>query len=177
MFTCMGCSYHDCEGYIWLLPEESYGLDEKHVSTVELNGNCNLINPFEKDDLVPEDFETMKPSCPLRHNRLCSIYDSRPLVCRMYPVGFTTVDGKVLLVLFKQCKFVYKMTELQKDQFIKSVIDILSDCSEKLYDKIVKAYSVMEALAKYPDGPNEYEILACADDLMQRDRSGAIWGR
>lgn len=160
VLTCKGCSDHDCEGYIWLLPEESYNLNEEHVSTVQLNESCLLINPFEKDNIISEDFETMKPPCPLRHNRLCFIYNSRPLVCRMYPIGFTTVDEKVQLVLFKQCKYVNEMTGQQKEQFVNNAIAILSDCSEKLYYEIVKSYSAMDALSKYPDGANEYEVLA-----------------
>jgi len=159
LFTCKGCSDHDCEGYIWLMPEESDILAEKDISVVVLNGNCNLINPFEESSLTPTDFERMRPKCRLRYAGLCSIYSSRPLVCRMYPVGLTSQDGNATFVLFKDCKFVRDMTIDQKIKFTNRAIAILSDCSQKLYDEIVETYLNMDVLSKYPDGANKYEVL------------------
>lgn len=159
LFTCKGCSDHDCEGYIWLMQEESRTLASNGVSIVELNKSCNLINPFKKNDLEPKDFEQMKPKCPLRENGLCSIYKLRPLVCRMYPFGLTTIAGKTVFVLFKDCKFIREMDNIEKAEFANRAIGIIYDCSKSLYNKIVKAYSDMDALSKYPDGANEYDIL------------------
>lgn len=163
LIICKTCTYHDCEGYTWLLPEEADNLEYSKAQIIEINGNCSFINPFV--DLIPTNFETMKPKCPLLDNKLCSVYNQRPLVCRMYPVGLTSIDGKISFVLFSDCQYSMMMSHMSKMEFIEKVLDILSDCSLNLFDTITTTYSAVDNLFKYPDGKNEYEVLASCRDL------------
>lgn len=160
---CKICTDHDCEGYTWLLPDEVVNLETSEAQIVEINGICNFINPFE--NILVSNFEKMKPKCPLLKNGLCSIYHQRPLVCRMYPVGLTTIDEEIFFVLFNDCKYSRMMSFKTKGVFVEKIFGIFGNCSPELYDTIIETYSTVDSLFKYPEGKNEYEVLANCRDL------------
>ena len=92
---CNSCKDHDCEGYLWILPEEEAPLYNAGSQIIEISGEsgtCTFMNPLNSTN--PKDFEKMKPKCPLRSNGLCSAYFARPLVCRIYPIGFQMFSSK-----------------------------------------------------------------------------------
>jgi Fe-S-cluster containining protein len=42
-------------------------------------------------------------SCQFLVNGLCSIYESRPLECRIFPFDFEEVDGQLDWIIWEQC--------------------------------------------------------------------------
>ena len=158
--VCISCIDHDCEGYIWILPDEESALSDVGAEIIEVNGDCgicNFINPLKS--YTPSDFEQMKPKCPLRVNGLCSVYNVRPLVCRIYPVGFLRIDGEVSIILSKDCAYSRALSGKKKKQFVDNILGVFDRCSQTLYDNIVGTYSIVDGYFKYPDGPNEYEVI------------------
>jgi Fe-S-cluster containining protein len=156
--VCSSCKDHDCEGYIWLIPSEVQVLCKTGAEVVEINDNCCFLNPF--DNPRPEDFEQMKPKCRLRKKGLCSIYENRPFVCRIYPVGFFSgSDGEIQLVVHLDCEFIRGMEKERLEAFCSAVAEVFDNLSDELRDGIATTYSAVDEISKYPDGPNNHTII------------------
>lgn len=54
--------------------------------------------------------------CPLLNNKRCSIYNNRPLECRLNPISIYEIDGSLYWILYKICPAVKHATDL--DEFI-----------------------------------------------------------
>jgi Fe-S-cluster containining protein len=163
--TCIGCKDHDCEGYVWLLKEEAKALFNHNVPIVEINENTFFIHSFEEvEGSVRVD--KPRPPCRLRKKGLCSIYDSRPLVCRMYPVGPITIDGEVLIALHKDCRFSRKLQGKDKLKFFNKISEILKQTSNVLLIDILDTYSEVDAISTFPDGPNAFEVIIPLKSLI-----------
>jgi Fe-S-cluster containining protein len=156
--VCSECKDHDCEGYVWLLKDEASLLYNLNVPIVEINDSTFFIHSFEEAN-GSLSINKPKPPCKLRRDGLCSIYDSRPLVCRMYPVGLVTVDGKVLLVLHRDCKFSRDIKGEAKAVFIAQAVEILKQSSPGLLTKVLASYRKVDAISAFPEGPNTFEVI------------------
>lgn len=156
--VCAQCKDHDCEGYVWLLKEEATSLYDLGISIVEINDSTFFIHSFEEVD-GSLSINKPKPPCKLRRNGICSIYNSRPLVCRMYPVGLVTVDSEVLLVLHKDCKFSRDISGEAKVAFIAQAVEILKRASPELLNEVLTSYSEVDAISAFPEGPNTFEVI------------------
>lgn len=156
--VCSTCKDHDCEGYIWLVPGEVQSLNDNGAEVVEINDSCCFLNPFENPR--PEDFEQMKPKCRLRVNGLCSIYQNRPFVCRIYPVGFVNgSDGEIQLVVHLDCEFIRGMGRERLEEFCGAVAEVFDNLSDELKDCIATTYSAVDEISKYPEGPNNHTTI------------------
>lgn len=157
--VCASCTDHDCEGYIWLLPEEEAALLDAGIPVVEINGNAWFIHSFPEEDgrLI---IDQPKPPCILREGKKCSVYNLRPLVCRMYPVGLVTHDGKVSLVLHEDCAFTRCQDEQAKARFIREVSAVFQGLAPELTHRILKCYLDVDEVSVLPDGPNAYEVIS-----------------
>ena len=160
--VCAGCTDHDCEGYIWLLPEEADALFDAGIPVVEINTNTRFIHSFPEENgrLL---LDKPKPPCVLRRGKLCSVYSMRPLVCRMYPVGLATHDGVVFLVLHKDCAFARRQDEKAKAQFVQEVLAIFRGLSPELTSHILQCYLDVDEISVLPNGPNAYEVISPFD--------------
>ena len=167
--VCAECKDHDCEGYVWLLEEEASSLYDLDVPVVEINDSTFFIHSFEEVD-GSLSINKPKPPCKLRRNGLCSIYDSRPLVCRMYPVGLVTVDGEVLLVLHKDCKFSRDINGETKAVFIAQAVEILKQTSPDLLNEVLTSYREVDAISAFPEGPNTFEVIMPLRTLIDERR-------
>lgn len=155
---CANCLDHDCEGYVWLLKDEANLLFANTVPIIEINNDINFIHSFEKDNgniIVDKP----KPPCRLREKGLCSVYNIRPLVCRMYPVGFVTVNNDVMLVIHKDCKFSRELQGVYKETFVREVFRILNNVTQEILDEITETYRRVDGISTFPEGSNSYEIL------------------
>ena len=96
----------------------------------------------------------------------------------MYPIGFSTVDGKVRLVLFKECKFVKEMSKTEKAIFIRNVKQIFDFCLEKLYNHIVEVFFEIDNLKMIMDFHLHYpkSILLNKEINFEKIVSGIING-
>ena len=157
--VCASCTDHDCEGYVWLLPEEEMLLLEAGVPVVEINGNARFIHSFpeEEGELV---IDRPKPPCILREDKKCSVYNLRPLVCRMYPVGLVTHENTVSLVLHKDCAFTRRQDEQARTEFIQEVSAIFQNLTPELTHHILTCYLHVDEVSALPDGPNIYEMIS-----------------
>lgn len=153
--ACKQCSYDDCKGYIWLLPEESLRLFEADIPILEINKSISFISPFKDEEI---DVERFKPDCPWCKKRKCTIRELRPLSCRMYPLCFLQKDGIVYLVLHLDCRYAQ---ERKDDQEFKSKAqDLLQSIDPELMKLILDIYLSYESVTRFPFGPNRCQILA-----------------
>jgi hypothetical protein len=88
------------------------------------------------------------------------VYNLRPLVCRMYPVGLVTHDGVVSLVLHEDCAFTRRQDEKAKVHFVQEVLAIFRGLSSELTRHILQCYLDVDAVSVLPDGPNAYEVVS-----------------
>ncbi len=162
---CADCKDHDCEGYVWLLGEEAESLYELGVPIVEINKGLHFLHSFEEVDghiLIDKP----KPPCRLRAEGLCTIYNSRPLVCRMYPVGFAMYEGIVQLVLHEDCQFSRELQGEKRMSFFRTVIEILRSVSPGTIRSLTDEYAEIDEISSFPDGPNSFEAIASIDILV-----------
>jgi MoaA/NifB/PqqE/SkfB family radical SAM enzyme/Fe-S-cluster containining protein len=157
--SCCNCDYPDCIGYIWLLKEEANNLYEYNISIVEINDDVNLINSFDTDKGI--DITKYQPKCihktPMNK---CYIYEKRPLVCHMYPVGPETFKNDNLWILHIDCKFYVEMkNRLNLSDYICDIKKIIARISKELYKEIEDIYNKINYISKYPDGENKYIII------------------
>lgn len=167
--VCAECKDHDCEGYVWLLKDEASSLYDLNVSIVEINDGTFFIHSFEEVN-GSLSIDKPKPPCELRRNGFCSIYDLRPLVCRMYPVGLVTVDSEVLLALHKDCKFSRDINSEAKVVFIAQAVEILKRASPDLLKEVLTSYREVDAISAFPEGPNTYEVIMPFRSLIDERR-------
>lgn len=167
--VCVGCQDNDCEGYVWLLKEEASSLYDHDVSIAEINNGIFFINSFEKVGGVIS-VEKPKPPCKLRQCGLCSIYNSRPLVCRIYPIGFETINDEVMVVLHKTCKFSRNLKGEAKMIFTAQVIEILKQTPTNLLNEIIDTYKRVNDISTFPTGPNIFEIISSFSSLVDERR-------
>lgn len=162
---CAICKDHDCEGYTWLLTEEADSLFNQGVAIVEINEGLHFLHSFEEVDgrlLIDKP----KPPCKLRSNGLCTIYDSRPLVCRMYPIGFAVYNGSVQLVLHEDCQFSQELQGEKRMSFFRKVIEILQSVSPETIRRLTDEYAEIDGISSFPDGLNFYEVITSTENLL-----------
>mgnify|MGYP001294604659 CR=1 FL=1 len=154
---------------MWLLKEEASSLYDIDVPVVEINDSTFFIHSFEEVD-GSLSINKPKPPCKLRRDGLCSIYDARPLVCRMYPVGLVTVDSEVSLVLHKNCKFSRDINGEAKAVFIAQVVEMLKQTSSDLLNEVLASYREVDAISAFPEGPNAFEVIIPLRSLINKRR-------
>jgi Fe-S-cluster containining protein len=151
---CDVCTDKDCVGFVWLLPEEAERLYQEGVPIVEVNNSAFFIHSF------PEDGERVivdqpSPPCALWKSKKCSIYHVRPLVCRLFPIGFATEGKEISVVLHEDCLFVRELGQ-NLEAFIGKVKRLFSDVDERLLSRLLSAYAAVENISKYPSGSSRY---------------------
>lgn len=148
---CEICKKEDCKGYVWLLSEEAEILTKKNISLLEINRIVHFIDSFPRQNGLI-NVEKKKPSCILRkQNGKCTIYSSRPLACRLYPLDFKIFKKNLYVVLHPDCIFVEELIKNNKiSQFLERVIFMFSNCNQRLLKKILKKYRLVSSISKYP---------------------------
>ncbi len=160
---CRDCRDPDCIGYIWLLKKEAERLYERGVPLVQVNNGPTFIHSFPVTADGHPDLSVRYPPCSqlCTDSRKCSIYQDRPLTCRLYPLGFETkADGKIVWALHRDCLHVRRMEERGSlPTFENRVRKIINNISPKLLEEIVKTYREVDAISSFPDGENNYSSL------------------
>lgn len=166
--TCAGCPDHDCEGFVWLLPAEADALSQQGIEIIEINDDLSFIHSFEEEDgeiLIGK----AKPPCYLRRDSFCSVYDNRPLTCRMYPVGLASQEGVLMLVLHQDCQFSRNMSGDEKALFLRGVLDILRSVPRRTIKEIADTFKRVDEISVFPDGPNLCEPLISIEDILSNE--------
>ncbi len=162
--TCQECQYDKCSGYVWLLEEESEMLYEKGIEIVQINNDLFFFNSFDTKD-GGLDIEQFKPRCPFWKKEACSIYEIRPLSCRMYPLNFALEDGMLKLVLHMDCLFSER--KFQETSLIKDSLSIFNQIDRNLLKSILSTYLKVIKISKFPKGDNNYTVI----DVFKGDRN------
>lgn len=164
---CASCKDHDCEGYVWLLAEEAEMLYNHDIPIVEINDGLCFIHSFqERDGRIMVDIP--KPPCSWRKNGQCTIYQIRPLVCRMYPVGLANHGSQLLLVMHQDCQFSRELSGEGRTSFFRTVISILQSVSQETIAEIANTYLKIDEISAFPDGQNSIEIIATVDEILKK---------
>lgn len=167
--VCKNCHDHDCEGYVWLLANEVESLLNIDVSIVEINDSTAFIHSFEEEGGVIR-VDKPKPPCQWRDSGLCSIYENRPLVCRMYPVGFVTDNNEVVVALHRDCEYSRRLEGESKKQFFNCIIKILRQTSVDLLNEIFDCYLRVDHLSAFPEGLNTFEAIVPLKVILNERR-------
>jgi len=94
-FKCKSCRLCCSNNEIFLYPMDIYNLCRKlEISTKEFIDSYSSL-AFDKFGILRCKLLT-QPYCVLNEKDMCKVYDSRPIVCRAFPVGRIVVeeDGK-----------------------------------------------------------------------------------
>ena len=160
---CRECRDPDCMGYIWLLKKETERLYERGIPLVQVNNGPTFIHSFPVTDNGQPDLSVRYPPCSqlCTDSRRCSIYQDRPLTCRLYPLGLETkADGTIVWALHRDCLHIRRMEERGTlPTFENRVKNIINSLSPKLLEEIVETYRAVDAVSSFPDGENNYSSL------------------
>ena len=115
--------------------EASKLLERQHAVFAEVEGPADL--PGERDEMLfsarLSRLNTTHPACPLLVDDLCSVYESRPLLCRAYgfPVDAYAVESHDAIVFRSLC-VLYEGLQLTDYLRAKDVKSRLTDLSRRL---------------------------------------------
>jgi MoaA/NifB/PqqE/SkfB family radical SAM enzyme len=157
---CRDCKDPDCMGYIWLLKKEAERLYERGVPLVQVNNGLTFIHSFPTTIKGQPNLSVRYPPCSQLciDSRRCSIYEDRPLVCRLYPLGLETKnDGTIVWALHRDCLHIRRMEERGTlPTFEHRVRNIINNLSPELLEEIVKTYRTVDEISSFSDGENNY---------------------
>jgi MoaA/NifB/PqqE/SkfB family radical SAM enzyme len=160
---CRDCQDPDCMGYVWLLKKEAERLYERDVPLVQVNNGPTFIHSFPVTIKGQPDLTVRYPPCSqlCTNSRRCSIYEDRPLVCRLYPLGLETkADGTIVWALHRDCLHIRRMEERGTlPNFERRVRNVINNLSPELLEEIVETYRAVDAISSFPDGENNYSSL------------------
>lgn len=160
---CRDCQDPDCMGYVWLLKKEAERLYERGVPLVQVNNGPTFIHSFPANINGKPDLSVRYPPCSqlCTDSRRCSIYEDRPLVCRLYPLGLETKeDGTIVWALHRDCLHIRRMEERGTlPAFENRVRNVINNLSLELLEEIVETYRAVDAISSFSDGENNYSTL------------------
>lgn len=167
--VCAQCQYPDCKGYTWLLKDESDALCEQDVDVINVNEQVDLLFSF-KDAQGNPDLSICQPNCQERFkDGKCAIYPSRPLACRMYPIGPESINGELVWGIHTDCLLVQKMiSENTLNDYVREAKLILERISLPIYREILQVYKELDNILSFPNGENNYKII-CTMDRIEKE--------
>ena len=150
-------------GYVWLLKKEVERLYERGVPLVQVNNGPTFIHSFSATTQGKPDLSVRYPSCSqlCTDSRRCSIYQDRPLTCRLYPLGLETkADSMIVWALHRDCLYIRRLEKrgLLLD-FEHRARNIINNLSPQLLEEIMETYRAVDAISSFPDGENNYSSL------------------
>ena len=162
-YDCKDCRDPDCMGYIWLLKEEAEKLYGCGIPLVEVNNGPTFIHSFPMTAQGKPDLSVRYPPCIqlYSNSRGCSIYQDRPLVCRLYPIGLETkTNGTIVWALHRECLHIRRMEERGLlPNFKNQARNIINNFSPQLLEEIMETYRAVDEISSFPDGENNYSSL------------------
>jgi len=158
---CAKCTFPDCMGYIYVMPEEEKQLLDAGFEIVQLNGEKGPLfldcYPRDREGRIIVNFK--KPLCQYRSKcGLCSKHSDKPIVCHLYPLGLETdVSGRIFWGLHKDCLFVRNsMDNRTIDELKRKIASLIARIDLKLRYDIMQTYIKADKVSAKPDGENEY---------------------
>jgi Fe-S-cluster containining protein len=109
--SCRDCAYPDCQGYPWIVAEEEPDLLRAGLSLVQMNGADGPIylDTFSRDESGAIMIGKGGALCPYRGaDGGCSVHESRPLTCHLYPLSMEIKDGAIVWAVHDDCEFIQR---------------------------------------------------------------------
>jgi radical SAM protein with 4Fe4S-binding SPASM domain len=160
---CRECQDPDCMGFIWLLGQEVERFYELGIPLVQVNNGPTFIHSFPTNTNGQLNLSVRYPPCSrlCDNGRRCSIYPDRPMVCRLYPLGFETkADGAIVWAVHQDCLYIRRLKERDLlSGFEHRARNIINNLSPRLLEEIVKTYRAVDAITFFPYGENNYTFL------------------
>jgi|SRR5271165_2692551 len=157
---CLNCSDPDCMGYVWLTKADQERLIANRTSFVRVNGANGpcFIDSYHRTTTGAIDPSVRSPPCPHRSSSgSCTIHGSRPLVCRMYPLGLEAlVNDGPYWVLHTNCVHIRRLTGEDR---LSSLVERLRHLIANLDETVIR--SVGEAFSKAADLSEQTFDTAC----------------
>lgn len=129
LVSCNGCTECCESGIVYVLPEEVSHLESIGVPLIKIDGiNYIKRNPYMICSMLD------------RQHSKCSIYEDRPLCCRIFPLDIFGRESKLLWGIYNYCpKKNVKPIILrnQKPELDLEVISMMADSIEKSLPKKV----------------------------------------
>lgn len=111
--SCRSCTYPDCQGYPWVMPEEEDRLLDAGLRLVQFNGERGPIylDTFPRNDDGSVRIGEAGALCPYRGaDGACTVHAGRPLTCHLYPLSLEIADGVPVWAVHRDCEFVQRET-------------------------------------------------------------------
>jgi Fe-S-cluster containining protein len=148
---CAACTFCDCMGYLWVLPEEEDRLLRAGIDLMQFNGESGplFVSNLQTSVDGRPYFDRHNTACPHRQSDgRCGVHAVRPLVCHLYPLGLEMrSDGTHWWALHLDCEFVARSSrEHDFDRLVRELTDVISRLSPTLHDAISRVWISMEAL-------------------------------
>ena len=173
---CHECQDPDCMGYVWLLKKEAEQLYERGIPLVQVNNGPTFIHSFLTTDKGQPNLSVRYPPCSqlCADSRRCSIYEDRPLVCRLYPLGLETkADGTIVWALHRDCLHIRRMEERgMLSGFELRVRNVINSLSPALLEEIITTYRAVDEISSFPEGENNYSTLQEVCHVQVQGRPG-----
>jgi Fe-S-cluster containining protein len=96
-FKCKQCGKCCDETIIQLAPYDIKNIcNILKITIKEFHEKYSMFRPFDE---IPRCYLRNRPKCPFKENNQCTIYLSRPLRCRLFPLGRVYENNEVMIVL------------------------------------------------------------------------------
>lgn len=178
LVSCQGCTKCCEKGLVYILPEEKERLQSLGVPLIEIDG-------------VP--FIKRKPdgSCSMldkQHSR-CSIYEDRPMCCRIFPLDVFSRNGKLEWAMYTYCPkdrmIPMKRDDKGKAHVDREVVAMLADQLEgQIPQPVLRFLATEDAVAAQveilDDFKDEYTILSplrATIESLDDEALRLVWGR
>jgi Fe-S-cluster containining protein len=109
--SCASCTYPDCQGFPWVLPAEEDELLAAGIQLIQLNGPSGptFLDTLPRDEAGDVVLGTTGPPCPYRgRDGQCTVHESRPLTCHLYPLSIELVGGLPHWAVHRDCEHVQR---------------------------------------------------------------------
>lgn len=161
---CKTCKRHCCRGYIMLFREEAIRLLEQDVSVLRYSRyeqHGYQMDTYPRDENGEIMYGVFGPECPNRLNSgKCSVYDFRPLICRIYPMDLQRVDDELNVnwVIHKKCDFISEAPREEVDGWISKARALAGDVGPTLLDEIAIEWNKFWSDVAYEPGFKGYDL-------------------
>lgn len=162
---CFDCEIVCCRGYIMLLREEAEQVLKNGGSVLEYKNPKGvkgyMLDTYPRDVTGNFRCDVHAPECPNRSLISgCSLYNVRPLICRMYPLDLQEIKDKpnIYWVVHKRCEFMQKLPKEDLENWLSKAKSIVINIGSKLLKEIEIEWKKLALGMTYPPDFEGYDL-------------------
>ena len=144
--ACKNCNTC-CKTYGWLLKQEAEEFSEKGYPAVEINKNLYCFDSFIRDEKDKRIFDQI-PRCSFYRKGKCSIYNERPLDCRLYPIKVKFRQGKAIIGLSLGCKYISSLVEKEREQLCYNIVKFFRKAPQNIVTDYLNLMENINSISK-----------------------------